>query len=394
MNTIQDIIDNDVYTSQIKDQAFFVFREHTLRSTIQFYQQYFKPKIVYALKANNGSHILSVLQQENVTAFDAASIDEIKLIYEYNPTAEIFFMHTVKSRYAIRRAYFNYKVKHYALDSLEELDKILTETDHAKDLVLHLRCRVKNAHSAIVLDHKFGSDDIEAITLLKKIADVTQDIGICFHVGSQCMHPIAYQQAIEKSIRLIEHAKVTPTYFNIGGGFPALYPEMIPPSIKTYFDTIHNSLKLLKLPHVQLLCEPGRSIVAESTSLIVKVIGRKNNTLYINDGIYGTLFDAGFPAFIFPTRHISQSNTSQPNEHIAFQFYGPTCDGLDHMKGPFYLPANTAEGDYIEIGQLGAYAQVLASAFNGFKAITNPFYISDEPIMSHYTTEKTFKNLS
>ena len=92
---------------------------------------------------------------------------------------------------------------------------------------------------------------------------------------------------------------------------------------------------------------------------------RKKNKLYINDGTYGTLFDAGTPNFILPARMISNGR-SQSKKITAFNFYGPTCDSLDYMKGPFLLPNNIKEGDYIELGQLGAYGLTFRTKFNGF----------------------------
>ena len=103
-----------------------------------------------------------------------------------------------------------------------------------------------------------------------------------------------------------------------------------------------------------LICEPGRAIVAESGSTIVKVVLRKKEKLYINDGTYGTLFDGGVPNFVFPSKMISNGRI-QSKKLTAFSFFGPTCDSLDYMKGPFLLPNNIKEGDYIELGQLGAY---------------------------------------
>ena len=67
----------------------------------------------------------------------------------------------------------------------------------------------------------------------------------------------------------------------------------------------------------------------------------------------------------------------------AFSFYGPTCDDMDHMAGPFELPSDIGAGDYIEIGMLGAYGAAMKTAFNGFEA--NVIYdVSDEPMASQY----------
>ena len=172
----------------------------------------------------------------------------------------------------------------------------------------------------------------------------------------------------------------------MGGGFPSIYPGMIPPTLSVYFDAIHSELAKVvrKRPHIQLLCEPGRSLVAESTSVIVNVELRKDNILYINDGTYGSLFDAGIPHFIFPV-HLVRPNPTKTVDLLPFSFYGPTCDSLDYMKGPFYLPNDIKAGDYIEIGQIGAYGRTLSTKFNGFKQREGIVMVADEPLMTMYS---------
>ena len=183
---------------------------------------------------------------------------------------------------------------------------------------------------------------------------------------------------------IIEQAEVAIAYFNVGGGFPSIYPGMIPPDMKEYFDAIHNEFtKISNYESIRLLAEPGRALVAESMSLIVRVELRKNNLLYINDGTYGGLFDAGIPGFIFPMQLI-RSQESYASDLVPFSFYGPTCDSLDFMKGPFYLPNDIHEGDYIEIGQMGAYGRTMATNFNGFKSQEEVIHVSDEPLMTMY----------
>ena len=67
----------------------------------------------------------------------------------------------------------------------------------------------------------------------------------------------------------------------------------------------------------------------------------------------------------------------------AFDFYGPTCDSMDYMKGPFLLPSNVRENHYIELGQLGAYGLTFRTQFNGY--YSNEIYeVQDNPIMTMY----------
>ena len=131
-------------------------------------------------------------------------------------------------------------------------------------------------------------------------------------------------------------------------GFPAIYPDLVPQSLDNYFEEIKRGLENLKLEKLpELICEPGRAIVAESGSTIVRINLRKKQKLYINDGTYGTLFDAGTPNIVYPSRIIKTGKIIS-KKLTAFDFYGPTCDSMDYMKGPFLLPNNIKENDYIE----------------------------------------------
>ena len=76
----------------------------------------------------------------------------------------------------------------------------------------------------------------------------------------------------------------------------------------------------------------------------------------------------------------------------AFNFYGPTCDSLDYMKGPFLLPNNIKEGDYIELGQLGAYGTTFRTKFNGFYSDAI-YQVDDKPILSMYDRTDKFSYL-
>ena len=202
------------------------------------------------------------------------------------------------------------------------------------------------------------------------------------------MHPISYLKGIAEIGNIIKKTKILPNYINIGGGFPTIYPDLVPQSIENYFKEIKNSLSKLKLEKMpEILCEPGRAIVAESGSTIVRVNLRKKQKLYINDWTYGTLFDAGTPNIVFPSKMIKDnSNKIISKKLTAFDFYGPTCDSMDYMKGPFLLPNNIKENDYIELGQLGSYGLTFRTQFNGFYS-DKIYEVEDNAIMSLYNKD-------
>ena len=254
---------------------------------------------------------------------------------------------------------------------------------------MHLRLAIPNSHAAIDLSGKFGILPSKSVALIRKIRSHAQRFGICFHVGSQCMDPIEYRNAIMITKEVIGQAKVKLDVLDVGGGFPSSYPGMTPPDLRSYFDEIFDAISHFGLdPSCRLWCEPGRALVAESGSLLVRVEARKKNMLYINDGTYGGLFDAGLPGFIYPTRTIRiKGRTPLSNKSTSFGFYGPTCDSLDSMKGPFNLPDNISEGDYIEIGQLGAYSRSIRTEFNGFNKNLQ-IEVIDEPLVSMYQEQE------
>jgi ornithine decarboxylase len=277
-------------------------------------------------------------------------------------------------------------VRDFSFDSKFELEKILEVTNQANDLNLFLRIAISNEHAEIDLSKKFGASLGEATSLLKSAKEKASKIGISFHVGSQCMHPISYSKAIKDINILIKKTGIYPDFINVGGGFPSTYPDLYPQPLSAYINEIKKTIQSLNLPETtQLICEPGRALVAESGSTVVRVELRKKQILYINDGTYGSLFDAGTPNFIFPTRMI-QIEKSFSKRLTPFSFYGPTCDSIDFMKGPFLLPNNIKEGDYIEIGQLGAYGINMRTKFNGFYS-DEIHEVNDKPIMSVFEEE-------
>tara|TARA_B100001564_G_scaffold349198_1_gene352022 strand:- start:119 stop:1303 length:1185 start_codon:yes stop_codon:yes gene_type:complete len=363
----------------------YCIRKKSILSASKYFQKNFPGNILYAVKTNPHPTVIKTLIKSGINQFDVASIEEIKVIKKFSPSAKCSYMHTVKNRESIREAYYKYGIKTFALDTKEELIKIIESTDNAKDLELFVRVAVSNEHAEIDLSKKFGALSSEATGLLRLVKQNSKKIGLSFHVGSQCMHPISYSKGISEIGNIIKRTKIIPNYINVGGGFPTIYPDLIPQSLDNYLEEIKKSLKSLKLESTpEIICEPGRALVAESGSTIVRVDLKKKQKLYINDGTYGTLFDAGTPNIVFPSKMIKDSSNKIISKKLtAFDFYGPTCDSMDYMKGPFLLPNNIKENDYIELGQLGAYGITFRTQFNGF--FSDEIYeVEDSPIMSLY----------
>src|SRR6202012_1757516 len=111
------------------------------------------------------------------------------------------------------------------------------------------------------------------------------------------------------------------------------------PPYHWYFDTIKESLATLPKP-LPVLCEPGRALVAEGLSLITQVILRKGDSLYLNDGVYGSFDELTLPGWTAHYQHkvwtLDAKDRALPlaGEGRPFRIYGPTCDTLDVLPMP------------------------------------------------------------
>jgi ornithine decarboxylase len=356
-------------------------RPHCAARAARWFTSNFPGDVAYAYKANSSVFLLGALYGAGIHHFDVASLAELEDAVTI-PGVQLHFMHPVKSRLAIRRAY-EVGVRTYSLDSEDELKKIYEETGQARDLTLFVRISVPAKNSRVPLERKFGAVGAKAQRLLVKARQVAAELGICFHVGSQTTTPDSYLTALAEVHKLIVKAGVVVDRIDVGGGFPSRYPDSEPAPLIDFINAIKTGIATLPVrDDVRVMCEPGRALVAEAESLIVRVDARRGDDLYINDGAYGTLYDAAHLGFIFPTQLVSRTpDAGEPL--VPFAFWGPTCDSIDHMKGPFLLPASIREGDYIEIGNIGAYGRAIGGTFNGYGSYEEVILL-DEPMLTVY----------
>jgi ornithine decarboxylase len=332
----------------------------------------FPGDVLYAVKCNPEPRVLRALWTGGVRHFDCASLAEVELVRRLFPAAEIHFMHPVKTRPAIREAFHHQGVTDFAFDSAEELAKILQETvpvglvGDPPTLGLFVRLALPNRGAVYDLTGKFGAPLEEVIDLLRTARPHAARLGISFHVGSQCLDPDAYARALALAGEAIARAGVGVDIVDVGGGFPVSYPDMTPPPLGDYIAAI--TAAAANLPEmVRLWAEPGRALVASGGSVVVQVLLRRRDAVFVNDGVYGSLSDAGALGFRFPARRIRLGETGEAEVALAdFALFGPTCDSVDRMRGPFRLPMDVREGDWVELGQLGAYGACLRTRFNGF----------------------------
>jgi ornithine decarboxylase len=338
-------------------------RPATVQRSAENFVAAFPGDTMYAVKCNPDPTVLKALWEGGVRHFDCASLAEVELIRGLFPAAAIHFMHPIKSRAAIAQSYALHDVRTFVFDSAGELAKILAETAPAGDLDLVVRLALPPLGAVSDLSAKFGAPHAEAVALLRAARPHAVRLGLSFHVGSQCMDPLAWRAALSLAAAVIHEAGVAIELLDVGGGFPVAYPGLEPPPLGAFMAEIESSVDAMNLPVMpRLWAEPGRALVASGTSVVVQVQGRRGDALYINDGVFGSISDGGAPGFRYPTRLLRGSQAASQD----YVFWGPTCDSNDFMRGPFVLPADAGEGDWIEIGQLGAYSTALRTGFNGF----------------------------
>jgi ornithine decarboxylase len=342
-------------------------RPHLVRGAARFFTERFAGDVLYAVKANPSPWVLDALWAEGVRMFDVASLPECALVRGRFPSATLAFMHPVKSRTAIATAYREHGVRIFALDTLDELAKIEAATGGARDLTLVVRMQVSNEHAGLKLEAKFGCAGDEAVALLQAARQKARQLGVSFHVGSQTQDPRAWREAMVQVGRVISQAAVTVDIVDVGGGFPSAYPGRTPPPMQTFFDEIERVFDAMLVPMTaKLWAEPGRALVAEATSILARVDLVKGDAIYLNDGSYGTLFDATHVGWRFPVRLVRPEGDVPSARVKPFRTYGPTCDSLDAGEQPISLPIDVREGDYVEFGMLGAYGVAMTTRFNGY----------------------------
>lgn len=343
----------------------YCLRSQVLSDTARDMVAAFPGDILYAVKCNATPAVLRALRGGGVYHFDTASIDEVRLVRSHVPDAVCHFMHPVKSPEAIAEAYHRHGVRAFVLDHIDELRKIEAATGHAADLTLVVRLATPANQSLLCLSGKFGCTLGEAATLLRQAQAPGRKLGLTFHVGSQCVSPDAYARAIELCGRVLSLAQVPLDVLDIGGGFPGAY-QGDEPAFTDFVAAVRAACAEIGLPDtVRLQCEPGRALVAEGMSVLTRVELRRGNALYLNDGTYGALPELKFLGPHFPMRVVRPGGRAT-GRLVGFDLYGPTCDSVDTMPGPHWLPDDIATGDWIEIGAMGAYSTALRTGFNGF----------------------------
>lgn len=345
-----------------------------VQARAQAFTRGFAGRVLYAVKCNPDPAVLRLLYAGGVRDFDVASLAELRSVRACLPDARLHFMHPIKAPEAIVEAW-RMGVRTFVVDHHEELQKV-ARLVRSPDLLILVRLAVVGRHARYALGGKFGASADDAVDLLRAAAAVTRRLGVCFHVGSQCLDPGDYAAAIAQAAQVARRAAVTLRVLDVGGGFPSRYPGMEPPPDAAYFAAIDAAIAATGLADVRAWAEPGRSLVADGGGLLARVEARRGGDLYLNDGVFGSLYDAGAPGWRFPTRMLRPSLAAW----MPFRIFGPSCDSADMLRHPIDLPADVRAGDWLEFGQIGAYGTALGTRFNGF-APSAPVLVLDDPLI-------------
>jgi ornithine decarboxylase len=346
-----------------------LLRPHLLARAARDFVGGFPGDTLFAVKCNAHPLVLETLRAEGIRHFDVASPMEILRVRETVPDGMMFYHHPAKTPGQIRLAW-DHGVRHFAVDCVTELEKVAALTGDG--MVPMVRLAIPKGSGAVYdLSTKFGAPpDIFAATLRRAVAMGLRP-GVTFHVGSQCLDPQAFRLGIRLACESLDAAGVTVGLMDIGGGFPAYYRSTAAPPLASYFEVIAQADRDYTRPRgIRLACEPGRALVAEGGSLLVRVNLRKPESVYLNDGIFGGLTEVywGKDDLSLPYRVISPQGIARSRPVQDFVAYGPTCDGNDKLPWPLVLPADVTNGDYVEFNLIGAYGREMAASYNGMRS--------------------------
>lgn len=379
------------------DAPIYCFRPEVLKTDARAFMEMFPGKTAYAVKTNGELIVLKALVEAGVTAFDVASPGEFAAVREVSKDAEMLYMHPVKAQSDIRLALETYGIRVISVDHEDEINK-LNRVVRALDIdpgAISVFVRVQTKGSAAYeLSKKFGAGPANAVELAERLNRNGYKVGLCFHVGSQIEDPDTYERALASVDWVRNRVSFDLAGLDVGGGFPAEYghdpnsrkPAM--PSIGQIMSRFRADLKEYGFDEMPLVAEPGRVIVARCLSLIVRVLLRKGRRLYINDGIWASLSDSWTGKITLPARFIPdpaiRTRNGDAGNIVPFKVCGATCDSVDILSRPFWLPETIDTGDWIEIGHIGAYSLSLRTRFNGFYPdtfveVTTPFDEGEAP---------------
>jgi ornithine decarboxylase len=343
----------------------YCIHPHVYRETVRAFLRGFPGRVLYAVKANDDPDVVQILHRSGVEHFDCASLAEVALVRRLCPEATCYLMVPVTPRGDAGTAQRDYGVRHFMVDHPDRLDSLGSEIDYG-GCVVFARMAVSHASAMMDLSSKFGAPPGEIPRLLTLIRERGAEPALAFNVGSLVTQPEAYRHGIETAAGILSSQPFQVRLVDIGGGFPKAYPGFPVPPMADYFEALTESARALPMaPGGELMAEPGRALAAPGLSAVVEVLLRKDDRLYINDGMYGIFWELRFKAHMRFAARAYRGGELLKGALAPFRLYGPTCDASDVLPGEVELPTGIRAGDHLEFGQIGAYSLSGRTRFNG-----------------------------
>lgn len=338
---------------------------HVYRHSASQFIAGFPGRVLYAVKACAEPAVIQVLIEAGVRHFDCASLIEIEIVKSVDASVECYFMVPVLMRGEARIAQERYGVHHFVVDHVSAIDRLATEIELSRS-VLFARMAVHHQAAMQDLSVRFGAPVAEMPGLLQAIVDSGAEPALAFNVGSMVTSPDAYRHSISVAAGLLEALPFEIRLVDIGGGFPRSYPRFEMPPIQDYMAGIREAIAALRMaPGREILTEPGRALAAPGMSAISEVLLRKDDRLYINDGMHGIFWELRYKGHDTFACQAYRDGKRLEGPLKPFTLFGPTCDSADQLPGKVELPEDIQPGDHLEFGGLGAYSLSGRTDFNG-----------------------------
>lgn len=338
---------------------------HIYQQTTSRFVDGFPGRVLYAVKACSEPAVIKILIESGIRHFDCASLTEIETVKSVCEDVSCYFMVPVLIRGEAQTAQEEFGVRHFVIDHQSAIQRLEAEINLPESVVF-ARMAVHHESALHDLSLRFGApvDDMQA--LMQAIANSGAEPALAFNVGTMVTSPEAYQHSISVAAELLNRLPFQIRLVDIGGGFPKSYPQCSMPPLSDYFDSIQEVIKHLPLADGgEVLSEPGRALAAPGLSAISEVLLRKENRLYINEGMHGIFWELRYEGHdAFACRTYRNGNLLE-GKLRPFTIYGPTCDSADVLPGKVELPEDIRPGDHLEFGGLGAYSLSGRTNFNG-----------------------------
>ena len=320
--------------------------------------------VCFSVKSSNNLHILKLISSQGL-GFDVVSGSELnKVLYINADTNKIVFSGVGKTKKDLTYAIKN-NIKSINVESLSELQlisKIVNELNTSVNIALRLNPEIKSkTHPYLETgssESKFGiakSDLGKCIKLIKNQNKINLK-GLAFHIGSEIKDFSYFKRAIKFMLDQIKSLNMDKPieFLDVGGGLAIKYFD----NDKTLsIEEFVKKVRKLVPNDINLIFEPGKSIIGNAGYLISKVLYKKRNILIIDAGMNDHIRTP-----LYGAKHNILPVIKQTKSKNKFIVVGPICESADYFDKKFSY--NLSEGELVVIGSSGAYGFSMSSNYN------------------------------